>query len=1009
MPKGTVIIGLGGGGKVILMKMRRLIVEEYGSLSALPHVQFLHVDTFDSQSAEPTQMFKSTVLGEDLIFKQGKERLDLSKAIKDKKKTNIVSDKNVKEWYPDDLPVVCDFVEGAGGVRPFGKLAFHHSVNVFENTLNKAVQLASTSGGGGVDVFVVCSLFGGTGSGTYLDVCYSVRKVLGEIGVAQKIIGWFVVGALETSPILRRSCYAALRELEYFTTMGLMNTLKAQSKEGLAQGLSVHKPFEARYPIVGVTDITSQSPPVDVCYLFSATNAEQVVFERDRLENTIAKRIFFELMDGIGKPLQAQRVNMVGQTTYSTGDEVQGRAKTFFSTGISVIEFPAPQIQHALASGLAAYCCHYALFDKALGRSDLKGEVDVFMKELGLKERQIREQFEKLNNGTLTTAIGDDIKVWERRLKSKVNMEPFDKASLDEEINQVIREADGRVREGEQTPYQLGTYAQTILNNTERVWQKIRPTITVRIGKMVGDNSIGPKRCGEFLYQVRGRLKSDKETYSKMMGSRDTDMRAADSKVNWRKGRFKDDLYSKYRWELRKHSQWLCKKELDQFLEMGKEKAFYKRADDLIHRVDQELKQLQENVAIYVDKLEKWGQEFVKNMLEIFQNLRDQQENDPVNRALKEILEDILKDVPRDDAKWDKIIGKFYEKLVLRLFKEYKIPNTIGNIDTVTEEIVKKVSGGRMGKSLFNAVLENEDSFKTEVLKLCRNKLGGVRKVSICDLITGLETGERKRFLEEKEKDSAWLLQVDTTDRTIDHVPGQCEKKWVGVWDQLDQKHDIWKDSPNYNKTPSLKEPYRMVFVSEMGVFPLRSIDVIESYRNAYEGMDGDKKQKTFKTIDFPDIFPPNPALKDIHMRARRANVLGKTFGFLKKGEDPQDHYTKVYLYYSDEVAKSQKNRLLCTEWEEVIETFRNVQEEKDIARRRSDVTPLELLEKEIHREGTSAKTREDREALRQKTLGYLKERLDELEQKEEHPFYQSDLAIIEAFQKEFNLHPAQR
>ncbi len=37
----TVVIGLGGTGKEVLIKVRRMIVETYGSLDALPILSFL--------------------------------------------------------------------------------------------------------------------------------------------------------------------------------------------------------------------------------------------------------------------------------------------------------------------------------------------------------------------------------------------------------------------------------------------------------------------------------------------------------------------------------------------------------------------------------------------------------------------------------------------------------------------------------------------------------------------------------------------------------------------------------------------------------------------------------------------------------------------------------------------------------------------------------------------------------------------------------------------------------
>ena len=47
----TVVIGLGGTGKEILIKVHRMIVESYSSLDSLPVVSFLHIDSEEELTA----------------------------------------------------------------------------------------------------------------------------------------------------------------------------------------------------------------------------------------------------------------------------------------------------------------------------------------------------------------------------------------------------------------------------------------------------------------------------------------------------------------------------------------------------------------------------------------------------------------------------------------------------------------------------------------------------------------------------------------------------------------------------------------------------------------------------------------------------------------------------------------------------------------------------------------------------------------------------------------------
>ena len=58
----TVVIGLGGTGKEILIKVRRMITESYGSLDSLPIVSFLHIDTEQNvKVSEPQVVLKQDI------------------------------------------------------------------------------------------------------------------------------------------------------------------------------------------------------------------------------------------------------------------------------------------------------------------------------------------------------------------------------------------------------------------------------------------------------------------------------------------------------------------------------------------------------------------------------------------------------------------------------------------------------------------------------------------------------------------------------------------------------------------------------------------------------------------------------------------------------------------------------------------------------------------------------------------------------------------------------------
>ena len=109
----TVIIGLGGTGKEILVKIRRMIVEQYGSLDALPIVSFLHIDTEqNAKIAEP-----QTVLKQDISLRPIEQvwaKVEDAKAILNK----LSAYPYLEEWFPAELKGTDSILAGAGQISP---------------------------------------------------------------------------------------------------------------------------------------------------------------------------------------------------------------------------------------------------------------------------------------------------------------------------------------------------------------------------------------------------------------------------------------------------------------------------------------------------------------------------------------------------------------------------------------------------------------------------------------------------------------------------------------------------------------------------------------------------------------------------------------------------------------------------------------------------------------------------------------------------------------------------
>ena len=146
----TICIGLGGTGKDVLMRVRRLIVDRYKDLSNLPVVSFVHIDT-DKEATQAVSLRTGNIYrGVDLGF-QDSERVNatmtntqVSELVQGLEQCNSNSHQrspyeHIAQWFPPQLiRNITAIDQGAKGVRPVGRLAFFHNYQ----KIKKAIEIA---------------------------------------------------------------------------------------------------------------------------------------------------------------------------------------------------------------------------------------------------------------------------------------------------------------------------------------------------------------------------------------------------------------------------------------------------------------------------------------------------------------------------------------------------------------------------------------------------------------------------------------------------------------------------------------------------------------------------------------------------------------------------------------------------------------------------------------------------------------------------------------------------
>lgn len=254
----VLLIGLGGTGAKSLIRVKKLISDRIGS-NKPENLEYLSIDTderinkliykgisFSSANSEVC-IIKDTELLTSYLNRE------------------ISFGSNINEWLSDDIDVQ-HITDGAGCVRQVGRLLLFREINKIETTIrNKVAKITKNNMNKSkyIYVFIVTGISGGTGSGTFIDIPFIVRRIIEDMLYNCKIFGFLFLPDVNlqhtsdpaTITNLKRNGFAALKELDYVMNLG---------KGGNGES------FEQDY---GCFKITESRRPYNMCYLISSINA----------------------------------------------------------------------------------------------------------------------------------------------------------------------------------------------------------------------------------------------------------------------------------------------------------------------------------------------------------------------------------------------------------------------------------------------------------------------------------------------------------------------------------------------------------------------------------------------------------------------------------------------------------------------------------------------------------------------------------------------------------------
>mgnify|MGYP002854125942 CR=1 FL=1 len=268
----TLVIGLGGTGKNIILALKKMIAEncEHG-MADFPFLKLLSIDT--DRAVPHTQSSIKTVKDESLFLNPNREVFQLQANF------GIAPDLNdypqIHEWFPDSLKSSlrpADLSRGASQKKPIGRFTFAWNASEIYEEINAFmrapvdVKIAIDKNIGSklskeINVFICGSVCGGTGAGTFLDTAYLVRycnhiagndykvKIFGMLALASMFDG------IQGTANVRQNCYASLVELDHF-----MN--KVNCENPYRSFTPAYKDFKPDYTASG------SNKPFDYSFLF---------------------------------------------------------------------------------------------------------------------------------------------------------------------------------------------------------------------------------------------------------------------------------------------------------------------------------------------------------------------------------------------------------------------------------------------------------------------------------------------------------------------------------------------------------------------------------------------------------------------------------------------------------------------------------------------------------------------------------------------------------------------
>lgn len=378
----SLVIGLGGTGVDALLETKGYVAMTCrgDDADSMPdNVAYLAFETDERDEAKKSSR-RTGNIGFD---KQVNEFVKISNP-----HVGDLVDPTKRHLVPDTISSWIDFrldpgggKDGAAGKRQAGRLLLINQIDKIKTVLESAIRsLVEGKRGVQLKIYILSGVGGGTGSGTFLDMAYIVRRVAENIVSNPSVMGYIFLPDVnltrknlsdEVKTYIKCNGYAALKELDYWTNI---NEHKARFVQDYGSGINVN----------------SNMPPFDFIHLISATDVDGTVLENgyetcisaaaQSILSFIAKE---EISGDEGQFAMSSFYSNIDTCQKTFGKQFPDRNYKYVIIGAGSFDLPIDQIMmyvtHLLFGKMKA------LYDN----SPSKEQVEQYVGQLGLNPQQL--------------------------------------------------------------------------------------------------------------------------------------------------------------------------------------------------------------------------------------------------------------------------------------------------------------------------------------------------------------------------------------------------------------------------------------------------------------------------------------------------------------------------------------------------------------------------------------------------------------------------------------------